>query len=66
VLPQPAAFDREVETSFVLGGAAAQFVQERLVDQLDMDAAVLHGLDGIGDLHQLPRGSFRIGEGTRL
>jgi hypothetical protein len=39
-------------------------VQEWPVDQLDMDAAVLHGLDGAGDLHQLAGGGFRIGEGT--
>jgi hypothetical protein len=31
-------------------------LQERPVDQLDMDAAVLHGLDGVGDLYQLARG----------
>jgi hypothetical protein len=39
-------------------------LQERPVDQLDMDAAVLHRLDGIGDLHQLPSGSFRVGKGA--
>jgi hypothetical protein len=43
VLPEPAAFDREVETSLVLGRAAAQFVQEWPVDQLDMDAAACTG-----------------------
>jgi hypothetical protein len=40
--------------------------QERPIDQLDMDAAVLHRLDGISDLHQLARGGFRIGEGAGL
>ena len=40
----------------VVGRAAAMLLQERPVDQLDMDAAVLHGLDGVGDLYQLARG----------
>jgi hypothetical protein len=30
-------------------------VEEWPVDQLDTDAAVLHGLDRVGDLHQLAR-----------
>jgi len=59
VEPQPAALDAQVETGLVLGRAAAQFVQERPVDQLDVDAAVLHRLDGIGDLYQLGQGSER-------
>ena len=50
----------------MLGGGAAMLLQERPVDQLDMDAAVLHGLNGIGDLHRLSRGGFRIGKGARL
>jgi hypothetical protein len=45
---------------------AALLLQERPVDQLDMDAAVLHGLDRVGDLHQLARGGFWIGVGAGL
>ena len=41
-------------------------LQERPVDQLDMDAAVLHGLDGVGDLHQLPCRSLRLGKRAGL
>ena len=41
-------------------------MQHRPVDQLDMDAAILHRLDGVGDLHQPSRGGFRIGEGAGL
>jgi hypothetical protein len=44
VQPKPAAFDRELETCAVFRRRAAQFVQERPVDQFDMDAAVLLGL----------------------
>jgi hypothetical protein len=43
---------------------AAVLEQERPVDQLDEDAAVLHRIDSIGDLHQLSRGGFRVGVGT--
>jgi hypothetical protein len=39
-----AAFDCEVQTGLVLGRAASMLLQEWPVDQLDMDAAVLHGL----------------------
>ena len=49
VEPQPAAFDREVETGIVLGRGAARFVQERPVEQLDVNAAVLHRFYGIRD-----------------
>ena len=35
--------------------------QESPVDLLDVDAAVLHGLDAIGDLKELAGGSFGIG-----
>ncbi len=38
--------------------------RERLVDLLDLDAAVLHRLDGVGQLYQLARGAIGIGVGT--
>jgi len=50
--------------SGALFGREATTAQERSVDLLDMDAAVLHGLDGIGDLHQLARGGVGIIEGV--
>jgi hypothetical protein len=46
----------------MFGRAAAMFEQERAVDQFDMDAAILNGLDG--DLHQLLRGCFWVGKGA--
>jgi hypothetical protein len=39
-------------------------LQKRPVDLLNVDAAVLHRLDGVGDLHQLARGDLQIGEGA--
>jgi hypothetical protein len=39
---------------------------EARVDQLDVDAAVLHRLDRARDLDQPARGSIRIGEGAGL
>ena len=45
VEPQPAALDAQVETGLVLGRAAAQFVQERPVDQFDIDAAVTGSME---------------------
>ena len=41
VQPQPAAFDRHVETGLVLGRAASMLLQELPVDQLDIDSAAL-------------------------
>jgi hypothetical protein len=38
-------------------------VQKGPIDQLDKNAAVLHGLDRIGDLEQLAGGFFWIGIG---
>ena len=45
---------------------ALQLKQERPVDLLDMDAAVLYGIDRIGKLDDFARGSVWVGEGTRL
>jgi hypothetical protein len=41
------------------GGALSK--QERPVDQLDVDPAVLYGFDAIGDLQQLADGLLGIG-----
>jgi hypothetical protein len=49
---QPTALDREFEAGAVFSRRRLEFEQHRPVEQLDMDAAVLHGLDRIGDLDQ--------------
>ena len=60
---QPAALDRQLQASTVFGRRCALPKQERPVDHLDVDPAVLHGLDAIGDLQQLAGGLFGIGLG---
>jgi hypothetical protein len=40
--------------------------EKRLIDALDIDAAILHRFDGVGQLHQLARGGVGVGEGTGL
>ena len=52
---EPAALDREFEARAVLGRAAAVTEEKRLVDFLDMDAA-LNWLDRVGDLEDPARG----------
>ena len=44
----------------------ASRLEERPVDQLDVNAAVLHRLDGVGDLHQLAGGGVGVSEVARL
>jgi hypothetical protein len=58
VLPQPALQDRIVEPGTILRWRAA-FAQERFVDLLDVDATVLDGLDGTGDLQEAAGGRSR-------
>jgi hypothetical protein len=50
---QPAALDRQLEASTVFGRRCALPKQEWRVDLLNGDPAVLHGLHGVGDLHNL-------------
>ena len=40
--------------------------EHRPVDLFDVEAAVLHQLNALGDLHQLARGDFRVTIGTIL
>jgi hypothetical protein len=61
---QPAAFNRQFEPGQVLGGTGLQFEQQLLVDQLDINAVVLHRLDRISDLDQLAGGLLRVGIGA--
>ena len=62
--PKPAAVDALVQACLVLSRAALVLKQERAIDQFDMNAAVLHGFDGVGDLHQLARGDFGVDKGA--
>jgi hypothetical protein len=41
-------------------------LQKRPVDLLNVDAAVLHRLDGVGNLDQLARGEIGLSEGAAL
>ena len=59
---EPAALDREFEARAVLGRAAAVSEQKRLVDFLDVDAA-LNRFDRVRDLEDPARGFFWVGEG---
>ena len=45
----------------MFGRRCALSKQERPVDPLDVDPAVLHALDGVGDLQQLAGGFLGIG-----
>jgi hypothetical protein len=62
---EPAWLDRAGESGAILVRRAARS-HECAIDQLDKDAAVLHRLDCVGDLHQLAGGDVGIGEGARL
>ena len=57
---EPAALDRKLEACAILGRAAAVTEQKRLVDLLDVDAA-LNRLDRIGDFENSTGGFFRVG-----
>lgn len=50
---KPAALDRHLDACSELRAAAAVLVHEQPVDLFDMDAAVLDGVDGGGELNQL-------------
>lgn len=52
---EPAALDREFEARAILGRAAAVTVEKRLVDFLDVDAA-LNWLNRVRDLEDPARG----------
>jgi len=50
----------------VLCRRAALLVQERSLDLLDVDAAVLHRFDRIGELKEFSGSGLGIGVGARL
>jgi hypothetical protein len=62
VPPQPTLREGEGEARAVFGRAAAMRKQERPVDFLYVNAAVLDSLDSIRDLKQLAGGLLGIGE----
>ena len=62
--PQPAQQDRALQRRAVLIRRAAS-LEERAVDQLDIDAAVMDRLDRVGDLDQLAGGDVGISEAAR-
>jgi hypothetical protein len=55
VLPQPAALDRVFEPGAELAATALQLEHERRVDPLDVEAAILDGLDVGCELDELAR-----------
>ena len=59
---KPAFGDRTVDACPKLAGTAAS-PQERRIDELDVDPAILHRLNRACDLDQLAGGDIRIGEG---
>ena len=62
--PQPTLREGEGEPGAIFGRAATLLEQERPVDLLDVDPAVLDRLDGVGDLEDLARGLLGVGEGS--
>ena len=50
---------RQIQTNLVRRAFLAK--QKRTIDQLDVDPAVLHGLDAVGDLKDFAGGLFGIG-----
>jgi hypothetical protein len=61
MFPKPTFGNRRIKTGTLFGRATTDS-QERQVDQLNMDAAILYGLSRIGDLDQFARRGFRVGE----
>ena len=45
-------------------GVPLRFEQKRPVDELDVDATILHGFNRVGELDQLAGGDFRISIGA--
>jgi len=62
---EPALLDRAQKAGLVFRRRALELEQKRPVDLLDIDPAVLDGLERVGELKQLARGSFRIGKRKR-
>jgi hypothetical protein len=54
--------DGTLKAGLVFRRRTLELIQERPVDLLDIDAAVLHGLDGVGQFYQLAGGGVGVGE----
>jgi hypothetical protein len=63
---QPAELDCQLHARAVLSRASLVLEEERAVDVLDMDPAVLHRLDCAGDLDDAACDLLGIGIGARL
>jgi hypothetical protein len=59
---EPTLFDSAPDARTELCAASFKRVEERIVDLLDVDAAVLDRLDARRQLDELPGGSLRIGK----
>ena len=57
---QPKLIARSRPAAYSAGVPLSVAVQERAVELLDIDAAILHGLEGVGVLHQPARGFLRV------
>ncbi len=60
---QPTTGNRQVQAGLVFGRRAALPIQERPVDLLDIDPAILDDLESVGVLQETARSLFGIGEG---
>ena len=61
---KPSEFNRASEPGRIFFRCASIDVQERTIQLLDIDAAILHRLEGVPMLHQPARGFFGISEGA--
>lgn len=62
----PAALDGMPEPGELLGGRAFDLEEERRIDLLDANAAILNSFDAAGDLDLFTRGDFGIGQRARF
>ena len=61
---RPAVMEFKATARRIFFGCASIDVQERAVELLDIDAPILHHLEGMRVLHQSPRGFLRISKGA--
>ena len=61
---QPELIARSRPAAYSAGVPLSVAVQERAVELLDIDAAILHGLEGVSVLHQSARGLLWISKGS--
>jgi hypothetical protein len=61
---KPSEFNRASEPGRIFFRCASIDVQERTIQLLDIDAAILHRLEGVGVLNQSARGLVGTGIGA--